>query len=92
MNLCMTSFFYINADMCELGFGPLSVPYCPLWKGGVLVLGGPMEDIVEHYLLVLYGQYQWWGGEVCSNGPDGGEWGCCKCLVLERLTNKNNCV
>jgi hypothetical protein len=28
------TFFYINAGMQKLGFRCLSVPYCPLWKGG----------------------------------------------------------
>jgi hypothetical protein len=44
---------------------------------------------------VLYSQYQWWCGEVCCNGHDGhggGERGCYRCVVLERLTNKNPCV
>jgi hypothetical protein len=52
-----------------------SLHKCPLWKGiGGLVLGGSTEDMVEQYLFsVLHGQYQWWGGEVCSNGHGGGE-------------------
>jgi hypothetical protein len=33
-----------------------------------------MEDMVKQYLsMVLYSQYQWWGGEVCSHGHGGGE-------------------
>jgi hypothetical protein len=31
------------------------------------------------------------GGEVCSNGHGGEEGACYRCLVLERLTNKNPC-
>jgi hypothetical protein len=37
--------------------------------GVELVLGLSTQDMVEEYLLsVLYGQYQWWDWEVCSNG------------------------
>lgn len=31
---------------------------------------------------VLYGQFWWWVGKVCSDGHGGGERGCCSCLVF----------
>jgi hypothetical protein len=69
------TFFYINADTCELAFWHLSAPTL----GGQLALGGSTEDVVEQYFfLVLYGWHQWWGGEVCSNAHGGGERGCYK--------------
>jgi hypothetical protein len=33
--------------------------------------------MVEQYIFLgVYGQYRWYGGEVCSNGHGGGERGC----------------
>jgi hypothetical protein len=47
-------------QMCELGFQPFSAPYSPLRKG-VVVLGGPAEDMICQYpffiiiIIIFYG-------------------------------------
>jgi hypothetical protein len=32
--------------------------------------------VKQEIFLMLYGQYQWWGKVVCSNGHGGGQRGC----------------
>jgi hypothetical protein len=70
--------FYINADMCELGFDIFPCCSARFRGGGRLVLGESAEDMAEQYLClsVFYSQCRWWGGEVCSSGHGGREIGC----------------
>jgi hypothetical protein len=66
--------------MCAVGFLHLCMLYCLVrgGGGGGVILGVTTEVIVEQYLFfpMLYSQYQWWGGKVCSNGHGGWERGC----------------
>jgi hypothetical protein len=67
-------FFYINADTCELDFRHLCAT--ALESGGSWFWEGLQK---KYIFLVLYGQYWWWGGEVCSNVHGAGERECYRC-------------
>jgi hypothetical protein len=54
------------------------------------VLGVYIEDYQKYvFVSVLYDHYQWWVGEVCSNGHGGGERGCCRCLYWKGLPTRS---
>jgi hypothetical protein len=50
--------FHINVDMCEVGFRPLSMPYCPLQKRGGFGFGRVHRKYGQTMsFFPLYGKY-----------------------------------